>query len=177
MAEVRGRFNPTKERLMTLISEATAVLQSKVTHIIPAEKLNIDKLRVLPLVSVRINPINLDDRVYDRIFKGMRLEDYYVGGIIEFGSMAVFSFTAHVHTSACDLAGEDKNRWAQELADKIVNRLTKEADDQSVYGIEDIFDIKVRESSPAGWKLGRVIISGKLLCTRYDNTTETIPPA
>lgn len=177
MTEIRGRLNPTKERLMTVISEATAVLLPKVTHIIPADKLNSDSLRVLPLVSVRINPVNIDDKFYDRIFKGMRLEDYYTGGTIYFGSIAVFSFTAHVHTSANSNVGEDRNRWAQELADKIINKLTTEADNLSTYGIEDIFDVKARESTIAGLKLGRVIISGKLLCTRYDNTTETIPPA
>lgn len=160
MSENRGRFNYTKNRLIALISQATAELQPEDTHVTGSWDFQTREARSLPLVSVRVSPIDIDDQVYDRIFEG--------GASIKTGSTAIFNVTIHVHTSACTVAGEDRGRYAQELADKIINYLIGQADDQSSYGIEDIYDLTPREAEMAGYNVARVVISGRMLCKRYD---------
>lgn len=148
---------------MTLISESENTLLPKITHVIPAEKLTTNKFRVLPLVSVQVNPVELEDQIYARIFEGATVE-----ANLKYGDMAYISFSAHVHTSACNDGGEDKGKYAQDLADKVIDRLVEQAKNQSAYGISDIFDVSHGEVEPVGWQLARVVINGKLQCKRYE---------
>ena len=148
---------------MTLISESEVTLQPKITHVIPADKLSTDKLRVLPLVSVQVNPVELEDQIYARIFEGSTVE-----ANLKYGDMTYISFSAHVHTSACNDAGADKGKYAQDLADKIIDRLLEQAKNQNAYGISDIFELSHGEAEPAGWQLARVVINGKIQCKRYE---------
>lgn len=167
MAEIRGRYNTVKERLMTLISLSTAVLQPKTTHVSGNYNFNVDSLRVLPLVSVKTSE-DINDEIFDRILEGENLEGT---GTIEEGSTEIVSFTAHIHTSACTIAGEDRGRWAHELADQIVNYLHLHRYDtanSTTYGIEDIFDISARESDINAYNVARIIVAGRMLCKRYD---------
>lgn len=148
---------------MTLISDSEATLQPKTIHVIPAEKMPSDNLRDLPLVSVQINPVELEDQIYARIFEGSP-----VSANLKYGDMTYITFSAFVHTSSCNSLGEDRGKYAQELADKIIDRLIEQAKNQSAYGIADIFEISHGEAEPAGWQLARVVINGKIQCKRYD---------
>jgi hypothetical protein len=167
MAEIRGRYNTVKERLMTMISLSTAVLQPKATHVSGNYNFTTNQLKVLPLVSVKTSE-DINDEVFDRILEGENLEGT---GVISEGSTETISFTAHVHTSACTIAGEDRGRWAQELADQIVNYLHLHRYDianSTTYGIEDIFNLSARESDIGGFDIARIVVAGRILCKRYD---------
>jgi len=145
---------------MVLISEADGSLLPKATHVKGDWKRELKDIRTPPLVTVRCNPVDIIPSTYCR-----RLESPATGDI------AVFAWTAHVHTSACTIDGEQRGRYVQELADKIIDYLTVQAPNQEAYGIFDIFDISQRESDVAKqpYKFCRVIISGRIHAKRYDN--------
>jgi len=164
MVEIRGRFNPVKNRLMQLISLAHPALQPNLNeeHVSGDWVTSFTKYRTLPYITVRVSPIDIEDPVYGRVFEG--------GLSIKYGSIADFDFTAHIHTSACNTTGEDTGKHAQDLADSVVNYLTAQKDSQSTYGIEDIYDMTMRESDMGDQpiKIARVILRGRLLTKRYD---------
>ena len=155
-----GRFYDTKERLMELIAASSSSLQPQSAHVIPDWKFDSSTLQNLPLASVRVAPVNIDDPLYGRVMGG--------GTVPVFGSIAVFSFTIHVHTRYNDVAGEDKGKYAQQLGDKIIDYLILRSSEESVHHIADIYDLDMRESEPQGQRVARVIISGRMLCKRYD---------
>ena len=168
MAEERGRFNPVKERLIDLIALSDPTLQPNTAYLHvhgewkrPAYK----QFRYLPKVSVRVSPINVSEAVYGRIFSGGN-----VPANIEEGSMSMFSFTAHIHTSANDSGTGGRGKYAQDLADTIIDYLIDQSPNQSAYGIEDIYSMNYRESDidGQGFSLCRVILSGRLDCKRFD---------
>ena len=109
---------------------------------------------------MRISTINISEAVNGRILEGPAETT---------GSVAEFMFTAHIHTSACKVGDEDRGKYAQDLADKIIDHLLDVAPDQSAYGIEDIYGMSYRESDVGGqpWRLCRVILSGRKDCKRY----------
>jgi len=164
MAETRGRFNIVKERLIDLISLSDAVLQPNniFQHVHGDWKRSIHlEYRAPPTVSVRISPINIDDSVYGRIHEGpaeVTASDEEV------------MWTAHIHTSACTTAGSDRGKHVQDLAELIIDYLIAQRKNQSAYGIEDIYGISHRESDVQGqpYKFCRIIMSGRMLCKRYD---------
>jgi hypothetical protein len=163
MPEIRGRFNPVKERLMTLISEADGALQPKATHISGNWKRPVTDFEHIPLVTVRCTPIDVDDAVYGRVFEEEAM-------VRKKGSITVFSWSAFIHTSACTDAGEQRGKHAQDLADRIIDHLINVSQEQSAYGIEDIFDVSYRESDVAKqpYALCRIIMTGRMLTKRYD---------
>jgi len=166
----QGRMNVVKERLMALISESDASLQPKTSHVSgnwdfhPRIVGSSGVLRNRPYVTVRLNTDVLGD-VYGRDIGGGPYGSEARGNVI------TISWSAHVLHSACVISGIDRHRNAQDLADKIIDHLVKEAGNQfTTYGISDIYDIHGRESTPAdmGKKVSRIIIEGKMDCVRPD---------
>lgn len=163
----RGRINVVKERLMALISTADAGLQPQASHvsgdwdfhrrIVGTQGI----IRNLPYVTVRVNTDVLG-HVYGRDC-GDTAPDMR-------GTVPTITWSAHVLHSSCRLAGFDRHRNAQDLADKIIDYLVQQAGNQSAFGISDIYDITGRESTPRemGKKLTRIIIEGKMDCVRPD---------
>ncbi len=164
MAETRGRFNVVKNRLIDLIVEADISLQPNIErlHVHGDWKRPIPRVyKYPPTVSVRISPINVNEDVYARIFEGPSEVT---------GSTAEFMFTAHIFTSACTDLDEDRGKYVQDLADKIIDHLLAEAPNQTAFGIEDIYGMSYRESDVGRqpYRLCRVILSGRLDCKRFD---------
>ena len=162
MAEVRGRIDPTKDRLMTLISASDASLAPKVDHLYPDWFITSDMLVNLPFVTVRISPANTQDMAYGRVLEGGAVVD------IETGSMVIMNFSLHIHHNPNLTAGEARAKYALDLAELIDDYLIAQSSLQGAYGISDIYDISKRESEPKGRMTSRVIMSGKLQCKRYD---------
>lgn len=162
MAEVRGRIDPTKDRLMALISASDASLAPQVDHVYPDWKITTYMMRNLPFATVRISPANTIPRAYGRTLEGGAVVD------IETGSMIIMNFTIHVHHNYNDTVGEGRAKNALDLADLIEDYLIGQATEQTAFGIADIFDISKRESEPHGRLVSRVIMSGRLQCKRFD---------
>ena len=162
MAEVRGRIDPTKDRLMALISASSASLAPEVDHVYPDWFITTYMMGNLPFATVRISPANTIERAFGRTLEGGAVID------IETGAMIIMNFTIHVHHNYNATAGQARAKYALDLADLIEDYLIAQSTEQTAYGISDIYDISKRESEPHGRKISRVIMSGKLQCKRYD---------
>lgn len=162
-----GRLNPVKERLMALIAASDGSLDPKATHVrgdwsyMARLVGSTGALRNMPIVTVRL-ATSLYDNVYGRDLEG--------GASPKQGNMVEIPWTAHVHALATKVSGQDRHKGVQELADKIVDYLLKEADNQGAFGIEDIYEVTARESDVANAprNLCRIIIEGRMLCRRPD---------
>jgi len=108
----------------------------------------------LPFVSVRFSPATLWD-VYDRD----------VGDASSRGSIADYNFSAHVFQSNCYESGEEKGKYAQDVADIIISHLIS----TTPVGW-DVDRVTSRESEPTrgSHRISRVIVEGRLEITRID---------
>lgn len=112
--------------------------------------------RNMPFISVRLGPETWDD-VYDR-------------RVVElcgnFGTLADYAFSLHIFHSNCTTAGEEKGKYAQDLASRIITCFTQ---CPAPVGA-DIYDIRARESEPTrgGHRISRVIITGRITIKRID---------
>lgn len=117
----------------------------------------------LPAITVRISPMRVVTATYGRL-------------IPEAGDMGVCSFSAHCFASACTSVGEERYKYAQELADRIMKHLSKQNWNDATninYPIADVYDLQARESEPergSKKQICRVIIEGSVLVKRKDST-------
>lgn len=115
----------------------------------------------LPAVTVRISPARI-------------LQVHYARRIPEAGDMGIYAFTAHVFHKGCTEAGEEKYKYAQNLADRIMTYLLKRKwEDEVDCPICDVYDMQARESEPKrgskSQRICRVIIEGFMLVKRVDS--------
>lgn len=167
-----GGINEAKKRLVTLIrlADTTQLGASETsTHIFGDWRLGIEKIYgpktgpKLPIVTVRISPARVVPSFYGRIWQGKGRT----------GDIGFYSFTAHVFAIACSEAGEEKYKYAHDLAEKIMQYLVTRnwnSSPHDVYPIGDVFDLSARESEPSkgAHKVCRIIIEGTLLVKRTD---------
>lgn len=159
-----GTINDAKKCLMELIEESDPIqLADKVygdwTEAMEKIYGPISGLKV-PAVTVRLAP-------------AMIWQAHYARRIPEAGDMGIYSFTAHVFHKGCTDAGEEKYKYTQDLADKIMHHLlTRKWEAEESCPIADIYDIQARESEPKqgskSQKLCRIIIEGYMLVKRVD---------
>jgi len=144
-----GKFNETKKALInavkTSVPEATVEgsWRQTIEHIV----------RNLPFVTVRLKDILSD--VYDRNI-----------GETSDGSIAHYPFSLFIFHSNCMESNEEKGKYAQDVADRILSYL---AGQPSVVGY-DIDELIARESEPerGGHRISRVIIEGNIHIKRID---------
>ena len=123
----------------------------------------------LPLATVRIGPMTVEDEVYGRVLTSDTSVDY--------GEYDRFSFIVHCFASACKGDScESSLDYVQDFADDIVKYLKSHRRDLATdYGVYDIVDVDQRESMiervPANVR--RIIIEGGLEAVKYD-TEHTI---
>lgn len=142
-SEIKEEF---KGHLRSCIVEATVTGDWRVdTHTFA---------RNLPFLSVRIGP-ELWTNVYDRNI-----------GSVGYGALADYAFSIHCFHSNCYEDGEEKGKYAQDLASRIIDCLTTQ---ESPVGA-DIHDITARESEPSrgAHRISRVIIEGRIHVKRID---------
>jgi len=111
--------------------------------------------RNLPLLSVRVGPELWTD-VYDR----------RIGYDSLFGTLGSHAFSIHIFHSNCYEADEEKGKYAQNVASRVIDCLTQSP---SPIG-SDIYDITSRESEPSrgGHRISRIIIEGRIHIKRID---------
>jgi hypothetical protein len=144
-----GKFNETKKALIEAmelaVPEATISgnWRQTIGHLVEN----------LPFVTVRLQHLPLED-VYDRNI-----------GEASDGSIATYRFSAHVFHSNCMEDGEEKGKYAQDVADRIESYLIK-----NVPVGYDIFGVGVRESGgdSAGSRISRVVVEGSINVLRVD---------
>lgn len=154
-----GRINDAKKCLMELIEECGANVVGDWGLAMEMVYGPISGLK-LPVVTVRISPA----RVW---------QVHYARRIPEAGDMGVYAFSAHVFHKRCKLTGEEKYKYTQDLADKIMHYLlTRKWEALTECSICDIYDLQARESQPRkgskGQQVCRIIIEGFMLIKRID---------
>jgi hypothetical protein len=157
-----GGINETKKRLIALIQEAEPVAHVYGDWYLAQESIYGPKTGPkLPAVTVRLGPAQIWDAVYSRL-------------IPEAGDMALYSFSAHCFASACTESGEEKYKYAHDLADKIMTYLNSRdwnGSPHTSYQIVDVSDLTARESDPQRSKrrkVCRVIVEGMMTVKRID---------
>jgi len=147
----QGKLNHTKEALKTVIrtaipeAEVSGTWKPTIGHLI----------RNLPFINVRIAPVRIEDIVYDR----------NIGGEVT-GSEANYFFMLHIFHSNCNEAGEEKCKFAQDIATRITDYLIPQP---ATLGF-DIDGLNTRESEPDPkmGRVSRVIVEGQLHILRID---------
>jgi len=111
-----------------------------------------DIVRNLPYINVRISPVSLWD-VYDR-----RVPDT--------GSIADHHISIHVFHSNCKEDGQEKGKYAQDVASRIMDYFTVQPPPVGF----DTSELRARESEPSGGahRISRVIIDGTIQIKRID---------
>lgn len=144
-----GKFNETKKALITQIK--LAIPEGTVEGNWRQDIGNM--VRNLPFITVRMKDVLSD--VYDRD----------IGETSE-GSIAHYSLSLFIFHSNCLEAGEEKGKYAQGVADRIISYLAAQP---SKIGY-DIGDFDCRESEPerGGHRISRVIVEGQLHIKRID---------
>ncbi len=158
MADPKGKIECIKKRLITHIEDAmnhigvvTGEWETMKSYIAAGH---------LPIVTVRVDPVNINDMVFGRLIKSDTL-----------GSTATYNFSAHIIASACNETNESSYRYANQHADDIIDYLNgkrNNATERSTYGIEDISDMIPRESPIDVRNCRRVIVEGQILVSRPD---------
>lgn len=114
-------------------------------------------VRKLPFISVRVSPVNLWD-VYDRAVPSAT-----DGGP---GSLADYHVSIHVFHSNCNEDGEERGKYAQDVASRIIDYFTVQPPPVGF----DTPQLAARESEPARGanRISRVIIEGTIQIKRID---------
>ena len=154
-----GRINDAKKCLMNLIGDCGATVFGDWRPAMENIYGPVSGLK-LPAVTVRISPARIWQVHYARL-------------IPEAGDMGVYAFTAHVFHKGCTIEGEEKYKYAQDLADKIMTYLLKQRwEALTECSIADVYDLQARESEPRkgskSQRICRVIIEGFMLIKRVD---------
>jgi len=160
-ATQQGTINEVKKRLENLI-----VLAEPTANVFGDWQLALEQIYgpvsglKLPLVTVRISPYEPQEMTYAR-------------RIPESGSMVRLNFTAHCFAEACELEGEEKYKYAHDLADKILSYLSRQVWEiipHSSYPIVDVYNLSAWESEPTkgSRKICRMIVEGTILAKRTD---------
>jgi len=111
------------------------------------------QVRNLPFISVKFGPEFWND-VYD----------CNIGSLEGSGTLADYPFSLHIFHSNCKIDGEEKGKYAQDIASRIITCLT-----QSPAPIgADIYDLTARESEPSAGahRISRCIIEGRIQIKR-----------
>lgn len=147
--DCNGKFNETKICLIDAVKSAVdeATVEGNWRQNIASI------VRSLPFVTVRMKDVLSD--VYDRNI-----------GETSDGSIAHYPFSLFIFHSNCMESGEEKGKYAQDVADRIISYL---ANQPSVVGF-DIEALTARESEAEGGyhRISRVIIEGQINIKRID---------
>lgn len=146
-----GRFNQSKRQFITRV--ATAIPEGTVEG---NWRNDTTWVRFLPYINVAFSELDWD--VYDRNI-----------GEADSGSMADFRFTIHIFHSNCYEAGNEKGKYAQDVADRIKDVLLP-FDSPQASNWWDVSGVTMRESEPEGGmhRISRVIVEGNLHVKRID---------
>ena len=144
-----GKFNETKKSLISAVS--TAIPEATVEG--NWRQLEQHIARNLPFITVRMKDVLSD--VYDRNI-----------GEASAGSIAHYPFSLFIFHSNCMESGEEKGKYAQDVADRIKSYLVAQP---SPIGF-DIDEFNSRESEPerGGHRISRVIVEGSIHIKRID---------
>ena len=144
-----GKFNDTKK---TLIAKIKLAVPEATVEGNWREGIN-EIVRNLPFVTVRMKDVLQD--VYDRNI-----------GESSDGCIAHYPFSLFIFHSNCLESGEEKGKYAQDVADRIISYLSYQP---SRIGY-DIGEMSARESEPEGGhhRISRVIIEGSIGIKRID---------
>ena len=149
MSHLTGKFNETKKDLIAKIRLAVpeATVEGNWREGIG------EIVRHLPFVTVRMKDVLAD--VYDRNI-----------GESSDGSIAHYPFSLFIFHSNCLTSGEEKGKYAQDVADRIMSYLAYQP---SRIGY-DIGEMNARESEPEGGyhRISRVIVEGSIHIKRID---------
>ena len=144
-----GKFNETKKALISAVQ--TAIPEGTISG--NWRRTEQEIVRHLPFVTVRLKDVLTD--VYDRDI-----------GESSSGSIAHYAFSLFIFHSNCMESGEEKGKYAQDVADRIISHLTGQP---SVIGY-DIDELTARESETerGAHRISRVIIEGSCHIKRID---------
>lgn len=144
-----GKFNETKKALIAQIQSAIpeATVEGNWREGIG------DIVRNLPFITVRLKDVLAD--VYDRNI-----------GETSDGCIAHYPFSLFIFHSNCLESGEEKGKYAQDVADRVMSGL---APQPSSIGY-DIGEMSARESEPerGAHRISRVIVEGSIHIKRID---------
>lgn len=144
-----GKFNETKKDLISKIKSAIPEATVEGNW---REGIN-EIVRNLPFVTVRMKDVLAD--VYDRNI-----------GESSDGCIAHYPFSLFIFHSNCLESGEEKGKYAQDVADRVMSGL---ASQPSSIGY-DIGEFSCRESEPerGPHRISRVIVEGSIHIKRVD---------
>lgn len=157
----KGGINEIKTQLMDYIEEADSTITCFGNWFEALDNIYGPKTGLkVPIVYVRISPVTIRHMTYSR-------------SVPESGSMQTFEFTAHVFDKVCKEAGQEKYKYAHDIADKIMDYLEKINWNSGAYAdsaIVDVQEMQARESEPkrGAKRLCRMIIEGTLFAKRQD---------
>jgi len=144
-----GKFNETKKALITQVEAAIpeATVEGNWREGIG------EIVRNLPFITVRMKDVLAD--VYDRNI-----------GESSDGCIAHYPFSLFIFHSNCLESGEEKGKYAQDVADRVMSSLAAQP---SSIGY-DIGEMSARESEPEGGhhRISRVIVEGSIHIKRID---------
>jgi len=157
---IKGRYRAVLERLVLLVGNSLNEADYDEYYVTGDYTQLPTNLSKMPYVTVRINPVLIEDETY-----GRRLPSV--------GSMATHYFTLYVYETSNTVASENKNRDAHICARTIMDFLRGKDQDSTegeTYGIYRIYDIGARESEPEGLRgISRMIVTGAMWVKRLDS--------
>lgn len=147
---INGKFNETKK---ALIAEVEAAIPEATVEGNWREGIG-EIVRHLPFITVRMKDVLAD--VYDR----------NIGDTSGDGCIAHYPFSLFIFHSNCLESGEEKGKYAQDVADRIMSYI---APQPSSIGY-DIGEMSMRESEPerGAHRISRVIVEGSIHVKRID---------
>jgi len=124
-----------------------------------------DYAQHLPLATVRVGPQTTEDEFY-----GRQVGTETWSGVSE-GEMKSWDFSIYCFASACKESGEDSNKYVQQFANQIKSYLQSDRRALTDYAIEDIYDLRLRESNVRDIprNVRRIIVEGSMWARSLDD--------
>jgi hypothetical protein len=144
-----GKFNETKKDLIAKIKLAVPEATVEGNW---REGIN-EIVRNLPFVTVRLKDVLAD--VYDR-----NIGESYLGCI------GHYAFSLFIFHSNCVESGEEKGKYCQDVADRIMSYLAYQPS-RIGYDIGE-FNSRESEAERGAHRISRVIVEGNIHIKRYD---------
>jgi len=85
--------------------------------------------------------------------------------------MKSWDFSIYCFASACKESNEDSNKYVQQFANKIKSYLQSNRRGLTDYGIEDVYDLRLRESNVVDMprNVRRIIVEGSMWARSLDD--------
>jgi len=157
-SSLKGRTRNILEALYTWVGEVLS--RHYLSYYVTMNyRFNIVHNSTMPLVTIRIDPITIEDVTYGRRLPAS-------------GSLGDYIFTIHIYEKYNTGTSEVYNEDAQTCARRVMEWLehkNNDAEDMNAYGVWAIRDVGGRESDPRIRNVARIIVSGTINVKREDN--------